>query len=251
MPSGKIVARESYGADGTVEFVNYEKKDAGGTPTLQKKDAGGTPAPQRKIQLAPCGAPELKPDATLVVLPLPLRSRHQVLQTRKLLSDANYDRWSEDDALAMIAADLGEFPAEIKQIIGQRFFRRNDRRMGFYALLFSTGRMWNPKEKHEFQGGDPLLLDPLADHPDKPLAKYIAAYSPCCSPVDPRISATWQTRLAAIPTSFGSLPGSTTCGTAGTTGGPRRATSRNGGRNRSKPWRSSMRRSRRNSPGVC
>ena len=78
MPSGKILARESYGADGTVEFVAYKKKDA-----------GGTPAPQRKILLAPCGAPELKPSADLVVLPLPLRSRQQVLGTRKLLADGD------------------------------------------------------------------------------------------------------------------------------------------------------------------
>ena len=97
MPSGKILARESYAADGTVEFVDYEKKDA-----------GGTPAPQRKIELAPCGAPELKPDADLVVLPLPLRSRQQVLATRKLFSDDAYGSWSEEDALAVIAADLGD-----------------------------------------------------------------------------------------------------------------------------------------------
>ncbi len=165
MPSGKILAAESYKADGTVGFVDHEKKDA-----------GGTPAPERKIQLAPCGAPDLKPDTALVVLPLPLRSRQQVFGTRKLRADENYGSWSEEDALAMIATDLGEFPGEMKQIIGQRFFRRGDRRLGFYTLLLSTGQTWNPKEKQAFQGGDPLLVDPLADHPHDPLAKYVAAY---------------------------------------------------------------------------
>ena len=64
----------------------------------------------------------------------------------------------------------------MKQIIGQRFFRRGDRRVGFYTLLLSAGLKWNPKEKQAFQGGDPLLIDPLADHPHDPLAKYVAAY---------------------------------------------------------------------------
>jgi ferric-dicitrate binding protein FerR (iron transport regulator) len=165
MPAGRIRIRESYAADGTVEFVAYEKKDAGGTPTLQ-----------RKIRLAPCGAPELKPSADLVVLPLPLRSRQQVHGARKLPWDETYGIWSEEDALAMIAADLGGDPHEMKQIIGQRFFRRGDRRRGFYTLLLSTGQTWDPKEKQAFQGGDPLALDPLADHPNDPLAKYVAAY---------------------------------------------------------------------------
>ena len=175
MPSGKILVRETYGADGTVACV-----------TDDKKEAGGTPAPRRKILLAPCGAPELKPDAALVVLPLPLRSRQQALGTRKLLADENYGSWSEEDALAAIAADLGEGPVEMKQIIGQRFFRRGDRRVGFYTLLLSAGLKWNPKEKQAFQGGDPLLVDPLADHPHDPLAKYVAAYLASSQPGGPK-----------------------------------------------------------------
>jgi tetratricopeptide (TPR) repeat protein len=185
MPSGKIRIRETYRADGTVEFVAGEKKDAGGTPTPQK-NAGGTPTLRRQIQLAPCGAPELKPDAALVVLPLPLRSRQQVLGVRKLPADETYSNWSEEDALAMIAADLGDNPAEMKQVIAQRFFRRGDRRLGFHALLLSTGQTWNPKEKQDVGGGDPLLLDPLADHPNDPLAKYVAACLASSRPGGPK-----------------------------------------------------------------
>ena len=175
MPSNAILSHESYGADGTVDFVG-----------LEKEKAGGTPAPQRKIQLTPCGAPELKPAADLVVLPLPLRSRQQVLAARKLFSDDGYGSWSEDDALAMIAADLASAPAEMKQIIGQRFFRRGDRRLGFYTLLLSTGQTWNPVEKQAFRDGDPLLVDPLADHPNNPLAKYVAAYLASSRPGAPK-----------------------------------------------------------------
>ena len=42
MPAGKIRARESYAADGTVEFVADDKGKA-----------GGTPAPRRNLKLAP------------------------------------------------------------------------------------------------------------------------------------------------------------------------------------------------------
>jgi len=165
MPAGKIRARESYAADGTVEFVADDKGKA-----------GGTPAPRRNLKLAPCGAPELKPSANLVVLPLPLRSQSFVREARKLLSDESYDKWSEDDALALIAADLGEAPDQMKQIISQRFFRRGDRRLGFYTLLLSSGQTWNPKEKQDFGGPAPLLADPLVDHPNDPLARYVAGY---------------------------------------------------------------------------
>ena len=120
--------------------------------TTRRKDAGGTPAPQRKIQLAPCGAPELKPDAALVVLPLPLRSRQQVLEARKLLSDQAYDRWSDEDALAVIAADLGEYPAEMKQIIGQRFFRHGDRRLGSLHPAAQHRADMEPQGKAGFPG---------------------------------------------------------------------------------------------------
>ena len=74
----------------------------------------------------------------------------------------------------------------MKQIIGQRFFRRGDRRLGFYTLLLSSGQTWNPKEKQAFQGGDPLLVDPLADHPNDPLAKYVAAYLASSRPGGPK-----------------------------------------------------------------
>ncbi len=86
------------------------------------------------------------------------------------------DKWSEDDALALIAADLGEAPDQMKQIIGQRFFGRGDRRLGFYTLLLSSGQTWNPKEKQDFGGPAPLLADPLVDHPNDPLARYVAGY---------------------------------------------------------------------------
>ena len=86
----------------------------------------------------------------------------------------------------MIAADLGEDPAEVKQIIGQRFFRHGDRRLGLYTLLLSTGQTWNPKEKQVFPDGESLLVDPLADHPHDPLASYAAAYLASSQPGGPK-----------------------------------------------------------------
>jgi RNA polymerase sigma factor (sigma-70 family) len=173
MPSGKTLVRESYAADGTVGRIAH---------LPQFRPLGNLP----HIVLAPCGAPELKPDAAMVVLPLPLRSRQKVLAARKLVADGPYANWSEDDALALIAADLGEYPAEMKQIIGQRFFRRGDRRLGFYTLLLSSGLTWNPKDRQDAGGGDPLLFDPLADHPKDPLARYAAVYLASAKPGGPK-----------------------------------------------------------------
>ena len=45
---------------------------------------------------------------------------------------------------------------------------------------------WNPKEKQALPGGDPLLLDPLADHPHDPLAKYVAACLASSRPGGPK-----------------------------------------------------------------
>ena len=75
------------------------------------------------------------------------------------------------------------------QIITQRFFRRGDRRLGFYTLLLSTGQTWNPKQKQAFQGGDPLLW---IRWPTIPTIRWQSTWprsSPRRSPADPRISA--------------------------------------------------------------
>ena len=119
---------------------------------------------------------ELKPDGKLVVPPLPLRSRQHLHGISKLPDNGIYGAMREEDALALLAADLGANPNEVMAIIGQRFFRHGDRRLGFYTLLVSSGYTWKPGEKQSVAGGDPLAFDPRADHPGEPAARYLAAY---------------------------------------------------------------------------
>ena len=106
------------------------------------------------------------------MLPLPARSYPHLQNTRKL--PEHYRDLGEDDALALVATNLG-LSDELKEVVGQRFFHRGDRRLGFYTLLLASGCTWKRGDKQSFRDGDPLQLDPLADHPDEPAAKYLAA----------------------------------------------------------------------------
>jgi Tfp pilus assembly protein PilF len=73
----------------------------------------------------------------------------------------------------MLCADLSQHPAEAMQIIGQRFFARGDRRIGFYTLLTSSGLTWDPQTAHRLDNGAHVWFDPAADHADSMLAQYI------------------------------------------------------------------------------
>jgi len=152
-PEGKTLLRETYAADGTVAWLDADAKELA----------------RRKIDLQPCGAPRLHPDAgELVILPMPLRAGSHV-------DPAGCDQWSEDKALEKIAKALATNPQVARQIIAQRFFQRGDRRLGFYALMIGDGHTWNPQEEQVFDDVR-VTCDPLADHPDRALANYVAAY---------------------------------------------------------------------------
>jgi ferric-dicitrate binding protein FerR (iron transport regulator) len=159
MPSGKTLLRQTYAADGSVKLLGAEDK------VLR----------EWKIDLEPCGAPALKPDEEeLVILPLPFREVWSVFKARGL--DNRYENWSEEDALAALGGYLAADQHMIREVIARRFFARGDRRVGFYALLIAGGHTWNAKDQQHFGNSVELLCDPLEDHPDHPLAQYVAAY---------------------------------------------------------------------------
>jgi len=160
MPSNKTLLRETCSADGTVRWLDAEDQLLF----------------ERKFALKPCGAPPLTPDTEkLVVLPMPARTVQHVRQT--LPGQENlYAAWSENDALAMIAAGLKTDPGEAVRVIVERFLNRGDRRLGFYTLLLNAGRHWNPDETEKFDNNISLRLDPAEDHPGEPLAQYATAY---------------------------------------------------------------------------
>ena len=91
---------------------------------------------------------------------------------------------SNDDALRLLAADMHTPNDEVRQVVGQCFFAKDDRRLGFYTLMLNTGNQWDPSEtldvSFDEEGllpgeGSEVKFDPLEDHPESPLAQYIAS----------------------------------------------------------------------------
>jgi tetratricopeptide (TPR) repeat protein len=169
MPSGKLIVRQVLGPDGTVRWLGRR----------------GELIVERKCRLEACGAPDLEPNTeSLVVLPMPLRSREHLRRSLKAEGGIDYERVSEDVALALIASQLGT--PEATEIIARRFLAPGDRRLGLYVLWLAGGVERAPEEEAEgpdeeearaAEGEeDALRFDPLADHPDEPLAEYLAGY---------------------------------------------------------------------------
>jgi ferric-dicitrate binding protein FerR (iron transport regulator)/tetratricopeptide (TPR) repeat protein len=162
MPSGKTLARECYAADGEVELLDAKDKVLA----------------QRKLDLAPCKLPDLRPEVReMVVLPMPLRTRNHLQTTRGLDPAGKCEAWSEEDALAVIAADIALRGAETQRVVGRRFFNKGDRRPGFYTLLLDAMGGWEMDKDLDLGDGVRVRFDPLADHPDRPLARYVAAWA--------------------------------------------------------------------------
>ena len=158
MPSGKTLAAETY---------------AGDTVTLTGAD--GKVVSARKQVLESAAAPELTPELKdLVVLPLPLRTREFVFQSTKREQNGRYETWSADEALALLAADSTQHVYEAQQVVGQRFFAKGDKRLGFYTLLASGHLQWDPKQDVEVGNNVRVRFDPLGDHPQALLAQYMA-----------------------------------------------------------------------------
>jgi hypothetical protein len=160
MPSGKIIARQTYGADGTVKLIKgYDEL-----------------VTEWRIELEPCGAPSLEPDRKrLVLLPMPMRERNWLFQEHKLSQKSTYKEWTDEQAMAVLAADVPGNQWEANQIIAEKYFSAGDRRAGFYALLISGGYTWDREQKQQL-GRVTVHLDPLEDHPREPLAEYVATY---------------------------------------------------------------------------
>ena len=149
MPTGKVLYRQVLSRDGVVQLIDADGK------VLQKQDSILKDAQFVTV------TPDTK---SLVVLSYPLRSREYVFQKHQLKPDDKRN-WSEEEALAVIGADLSLNSGEMQQIVSEKFFSRGDRRIGFYTLLISGGYNWNPKNLPAF--------DPVQEHPTSALARYI------------------------------------------------------------------------------
>jgi tetratricopeptide (TPR) repeat protein len=178
MPSGKTIRRVAYSDDGMVEWFDDDEQQG-----------------ELQISVEKTVAPDLTPDVDeLVVLPMPIRERGHIYEVAKttasssalsektdaLRAIANDDQtaddpvnWDEADVLRLITSDHWQNPAELRKLIGCRFFARGDRRLGFYTLLFSSGKRWSVERPTQLDDGTTTQMDPLADHPKSVLARYI------------------------------------------------------------------------------
>jgi Tfp pilus assembly protein PilF len=151
MPEKKILYREIYSSGGSVKALDKDGKEIS---TLK-----GT--------LEAADAPRLKADTKdLVVLPLPYRSREHVLETLKI-RDRRHEDLRFKDALALLAADFAAGNGNSAlTVFQQAFHARDQRQLGFYVLLAACG-----------QNLDADHVDVMAEHPDEPVAQFLALHS--------------------------------------------------------------------------
>jgi Tfp pilus assembly protein PilF len=150
MPDGKILSREILAADGSSKFLKDGKEIV-----------------VRKTVLKAAKEPSLKADTKdLVILHLPYRSREHVLE---MLRNKNpqYQDMRFKDALDLFAADFAAGSGNSAlTVFQQAFHARDQRQLGFYVLLAARG-----------QNLDADHVDVMAEHPDDPVAQFLALHS--------------------------------------------------------------------------
>jgi tetratricopeptide (TPR) repeat protein len=166
MPKGEVLLRQVCEPGGTVRLL----------------DGKGKELAAREAKLSEPVEPDLTPDTKgLVVLPLPYRTREHLLQARKL-QGVPYPNMRFADAIALLAADVAAGNAEAANVFRQALHAREQRQLGLYVLLAAAG-----------QSLDAQGLDVLGEHPDEPLAQYLALHS---SPVLRKHASQWAVASA-------------------------------------------------------
>lgn len=153
MPLGKVVLKQMFHADGSVEWKNDADKSLAKT--------------ERKV--APAQAPSLQPSTRdLVVMELPTRTRSYWI-----------DKWTHDEKPYYIEQTIvsecltRSSGASVMIHFGKHFHRKGDRRLGFYTLLNASPYAINnaalpPIDK------DAWTIDIETEHPGNPLATFLA-----------------------------------------------------------------------------
>jgi hypothetical protein len=151
MPAKKVLLRHTYSPKGIVKVFGEDGKE---TATLTGV-------------LAAAKAPDLAPNLdNLVVLPLPYRTADHV---RKALNidGKSLDSLRFEDGLALLAAEFASGQGDnVAKVFRNCFHNRDQRNIGFYVLLAACG-----------QNLDGEHFDVLSEHPDEPLAQYLALHS--------------------------------------------------------------------------
>ena len=162
MPSGKVLYRESYDADGTIHYQARESS------TL-------------KFDLSRADMPDLRPDTSkLVLIPMPLRTVDYLHSKLTGTDVSDLHKRDPDMVVSMIAADClarssGWAFAEFRR----RFHDHGDRRIGFYTLL-TLGNLLGPggpygiSDHRSFTDAHAMMFNIEKEHPKNPLAWYLS-----------------------------------------------------------------------------
>ncbi len=181
LPSNKVLRRTVFDENGTVAWY----------------DDGDEPLTTTKWTVAAADAPDLTaPAASLVVIPMPARTREYVReqiarQHRKDESPRQDDplkqivadletktaddpaAWTSEQASQMLSACLVQDSEQLRDIVGRHFFAQGDRRIGLYTLMLSSGANWSVRQPVELADKTTVRMNPVKDHPSSPLAWYM------------------------------------------------------------------------------
>jgi len=156
-PDGRLAARR-WRRDGDVLASEaYAAPDADGRVVVVRRDAEGVEVTRTTVEVgsaSPLPLEDLRPDAELVVLPLPFRAGAAVKAGRA----------------AGLAAGLANPPLAL-QVAIKRYLLAGDRRLGVYTCLAAAGAEWDPRDGRTWVPG--VTVSPAADHPESPLARYL------------------------------------------------------------------------------
>jgi tetratricopeptide (TPR) repeat protein len=183
MPARQELARAVFEPDGTIKLF----------------DANGEEAVSLKRNVKPAEQPDIQPDlASLVVLPLPLRSRESVyrkynLDPYKALSEGTnvrFEALAPEAALELLtcefAAGVGN---RVEEIWHHCFANRGDRRAGFFTLVLSSG----PDRRDRINQAIRAQVRKMADNNSvTPLMRYLSLA------IDPDVLY-WQRQLGLMP----------------------------------------------------
>ncbi len=143
--------------------------DQTGTVNMFGKD--GKRLAQAHWQRKPAQAPNLKPEQKdLVVLSMPLRSQVSFLTAaeQQLANSQQFGTLKDEAALNLLGSYFATYnPGMLTNLLQQRFFGREDHRLGLYVLLASA---------YQYTGFADFSAQLRQRHPKSPLAEYLAQH---------------------------------------------------------------------------
>jgi autotransporter-associated beta strand protein len=165
MPTGKLLARRTFDAGAITWF-----------------DGAGKEVAKLKLTVTAAARPALAPDEEKVVLlPMPYRPVQGIIRGfgDRFANNGHYADMPTADALALLSAAVGGRDwALASNLVGQRFFRNDDHRVGFYVLLLAVNAgnaQWDRHTEIAMQDGKgSVRFEPSHNGQLTPLAQYIA-----------------------------------------------------------------------------